>query len=393
MPRLDAQGRPDESLGLIALPVGVTTFFESGQDARRYKALLRQYDGGGTPTGLYDPDECARLADHVRPLVPGVYGGVSLEFRPDGPEGVAYKAIGPSPMLSRPALHFFKTRMVGLASACDIPVNQFAGYVRLPDEVLARAEKALRVYERPDIPGVVRKSLSPLVRLLKSTPSGRVTAPVRRPPAMPKPILKRVRKADEFMEEDEEFLMDDLPPEDMDPPPVDDVPADPMAMDDAADMPATAAAAMQGAQGVADVCAMVRDLMQKGEHIKGRKKLSALCDQLDKVAAEYQAVADMVLADVGDGDAETEADMPDEVAPVELDDEGMIEAKSLKGKRWRPMRAAFVKASVYRKAAKSPWKLSDLRPVSRKAKPGQVLVDADHLKTLEAIAAAVAGTK
>jgi len=355
LPVLNAERVPDERLGVISLPVGVTTFFESAADAGRH--TLRRFDTSGRVVGTYSADECARLADQVRPLVPNVFGGVSLEFRPDGPEGVAFKSLGKSPMLDRPAYHFTKTKMIGLASACDLPVNPVAGYSVADEATIARAEKALRLCERPSTLDVIRKSLRPLTALLKP-PSGRVTAPVRRDPQMSRTATppRRVTKAE--MYEDDPMAVG--PSEVMEE-------VDVMRDEDMGDdMPATAAAAMQGAQGAADLCNMIRDMAKKGEHVKGRKKLSAICDQLDKLAAEYQAVADMVLADVGDGEAMEETEMEADPMPVELDDDGGLLSKSLSATRWRPLRAAFVTPTVFKKAA--PWTPEQLK-TAKKAHP------------------------
>lgn len=353
LPILDANKQPDERLGMIRLPVGVTTFFKSSADAGRDAELLRKYDGRDRVVGLYSPDECAEYAEQTYPLVmDGTLSGTSLEFRPNGPEGVAFKSLGKSPMLDRPAYHFYSTDAIGFAAACYLPVNPVAGYSAASPETIARAEKAIRLCERPSTLDVIRKSLRPLTALLKP-PSGRVTAPVRRDNTMStKTAPWRVNKAELY----EDDMLETGPGE-----VVEGVAA---TEPDGDEMPATAAAAMQGAQGASDLCAMIRDMAKKGEHVKGRKKLAAICDTLDKIAAEYQSVADMVLADVGDGEemAETDADP----LPVETDDDGMIQAKSLSATRWRPLRAAFVAPAVFKKAA--PWTPEQLK-TAKKARP------------------------
>ena len=72
---------------------------------------------------------------------------------------------------------------------------------------------------------------------------------------------------------------------------------------------------------------------------------------------------------------------------VELDDDGGLVSKSLSATRWRPLRAAFVTPTVFKKAA--PWTPEQLK-TAKKAQPkppaGKVMVDAEHLKNLEALA-------
>lgn len=377
MPRLDAHGKPDEALGMIALPVGVTTFFESSADAARHTLRKFDQDGRVDPADpVWDADACARVADHVRPLVPGVFGGVSLEFRPDGPEGVSRKSIGYCKRLGRDSWHFIKTTMIGLASACEIPVNKFAGYVQPTAETLARAEKALRYCERPDSLDFIRKSLSPLVRVLTAKPNGRVVVPVKRGTTMGSAAtLERVKKAGMYGEPDG----DEMAP----PPPVDDpttVGDESMGEADSG-VTATAAAAFQASQGLLDLCDMLRQQVAKGEHVKGKKKLLALCDGLEKDAANAKAIGDMVTAEVGGKDDE-EAEVPDEPDAPETDEEGGIVDKSFGS--YRPQRVALIPSTG------SPWKASDLKPVvGRKAKPvpaGQVMVSEKYLRDLEAAA-------
>ncbi len=351
VPRLDANGQPDEQLGLIALPVGVTTFFDSAASAARH--TLRRFDNAGRVTGVYPPDECAALAEQVSGLVPGVYGGVSLEFRPAGPEGTAFKAIGAyRDDIGRRPCHFFKANMLGLASACELPVNRFAGYVTASDEVMEKAEKALKVCESPSTLAVIRKSLSWATAVLKASPTNRVTVPVRRDPPMSKtatkPATKPGRTAKAFPED--EMPVDDVAPVGDTPPLEEPAPASP-------DMKPTPAALFQIAQGLMDLCDQAEAMGEAGEHPKGLKLLAKHCQTARAMAAKIKADAESVAADVGGGEMADDYDTPEEADPVETDDDtGVIESKAFAG-RWRPAR--FVKAGT-------PYTSAHLR---KKAKP------------------------
>jgi len=374
LPILDANKQPDERLGMIRLPVGVTTFFKSAADAGRDAELLRKYDGRGRVVGLYSPDECAEYAEQTYPLVmDGTLSGTSLEFRPAGPEHVAFKSLGKSPMLDRDAYHFYRTEAIGFAAACYLPVNPVAGYSAASPETIARAEKALRLCERSSTLDVIRKSLRPLTQLLKP-PSGRVTAPVRREPQM-STATRRLKKAEEMY--DDEPLMETGPGEVVEEVAAVEPDGDEMApMGD--DMKPTPAALLQLAQSLKDACLMATDIAANGEHPGGKKALKKFCEQVAAMADKIAAMGDKVAADVDaddeaemDVDAEMDADAP----PVELDEDGGLMAKSFGATKWRPVR--IVKAT--------PYTLKHLK-AKRKAADGQVLVDAEHLKNLETLA-------
>ena len=366
LPILDANKQPDERLGMIRLPVGVTTFFKSAADANKDADLLRKYDGRGRQVGLYTPDECFAHAEQTYPLVmDGTLSGASLEFRPNGPEGVSYKSLGKSPLLNRPAYHFLTTDAIGFAAACYLPVNPVAGYTAADPETLARAEKALRLCEKPGTMDLIRKSLRPLTALLQP-PSGRVTAPVRRDkPMSTKTAPRRLAKAEMYDDEP----MDATGPGEV----VEEVEAPPMGDD----MKPTPAALFQFAQALKDACAMADDMAARGEHMQGVKALKKFCEQVDGIAAKVTAMAEKVAGAVAGEEVEidVDADMEADAPPVELDDEGGLMAKSLSAQKWRPIR--FVKAT--------PYTLKHLKG-KPKAAAGQVVVDAEHLKNLEALA-------
>lgn len=368
LPILNADKQPDERLGMIRLPVGVTTFFKSAADAAKDAELLRKYDGRGRSVGTYTPEECYQYAEQTYPLVmDGTLSGTSLEFRPKGPEGIAYKSLGKSPMLDRDAYHFYSTDAIGFAAACYLPVNPVAGYSVADEATIARAEKALRLCEKPGTLDVIRKSLRPLTQLLKP-PSGRVTAPVRRDPQMSRTATppRRVNKA-EMYEDD----MTAVGPNEV----VEETEVEAPIMGD--DMKPTPAALFQFAQALKDACAMADDMAARGEHMQGVKALKKFCEQVDGIAAKVTAMAEKVAGAVAGEEVEidVDADMEADAPPVELDDDGGLMAKSLSAQKWRPIR--FVKAT--------PYTLKHLKGKPKTA-AGQVVVDAEHLKNLEALA-------
>lgn len=172
MKSLTAAGKEPQDV-----PVGTTHFFSRSAELKGLS--LKRYDAAGRHIGHYSADECLRTAEEVYPLVAdGTLNGVSIEFRPGGPEGVAFKALGPSPLLDRPACHFWDWKGLGWAAACHLPVNPKAGYVVKSDTPLAyRAEKAFKLVHEGGIKfdpdGIIRKSLTPLAGLIQTT---RVTA-------------------------------------------------------------------------------------------------------------------------------------------------------------------------------------------------------------------------
>ena len=364
LPVIGKDGKPDESLGVIALPVGVTTFFDSARDAGRH--TLRKFDAAGNVAGVWGADECARYAEQTYPLVAdGTLSGVSLEFQPAGPENVAYKSLGRSPNLPRNAYHFFRTRALGYAAACELPVNPVAGYAPASPDVLAKAERALKAIERPGTLDLIRKSLSPLASLL-NPPSGRVTVGVSRgtPVTKTKPTPKRVVKADEFEEADAAPMAEPMPDGPVEAPP-------------ASDMKPTPAALFQLAQGLMDLCDQADAMGEAGEHVKGLKLLKKHCEALKNMAAKVKADAETVAADVGGGEMADDYETPDEPEAVETDDEGVMVSKSFGG--WRPERAVFKKAA--------PWTAHQLKKAKPAVPAGKAIVDADYLKQLEKIAA------
>jgi hypothetical protein len=370
MKSLDVNGRRCD------VPVGVTTFFQSAADLRGLRPVRR--DARGSVVGVWDADTCLEYAAQVAPLVAdGTLDGVSLEFRPAGPEGLAFKAIGPSPMLARPAYHIWAWEGVSWAAACHVPVNPDAGYARkafpYDDTPLApRIERAYKlVHERPNTLDLIRKSLTPLARLAR-TP-GRTTAAVRRPhPMATATHPKLLKKAEDYLPPpDDAMATPDAPP---DPPTAEAAPA--------SDMKPTPAALFQLAQTVLDAADMGEQMAAAGEHTGGLKLLARHCEAARTLAAKIKADAEKIAADVGgDAPAADEADADAEPEPVELDEEtGVLKSLAFDGRTWRPRR----------------WTAADLGPPLRKAKPAAppggidpadleiILADYKRLKAKEA---------
>ena len=110
---------------------------------------------------------------------------------------------------------------------------------------------------------------------------------------------------------------DTMPPEET--PPADDAGGD--------DVTATAKAAYDCCQMLTDGAAQIRDVMSKGEHVKGKAKLAKLLDELESMAGEAKAIGDMVTSDVGGAEPDGDEAEP-EPGPVETADDGEVVIKS-----------------------------------------------------------------
>lgn len=338
----------------VNLPVGTTTFFTKASDLRGLK--LPRYDGHGNVIGKYSADDCLRYAEQVAPLVlNGTMDGVSVEFRPRGPEGVAYKALGASPYLDRPACHFHEWDGLGWAAACRQPVNNNARYLKaFPDDLLARAEKAQKALKSNTLP-LIRKSLSPLVAVLESRLK---VVPVRTP------VLKKAGRydTDEAPEIDNEVDMEgmgddmggddtetpiDPTPGDMATEPTPDLNAEPMADDMAQSEPQpppSVAAGTDAAQSMIDAGQMVSDgldaalsVLQMSDNPAARNKMKALAEEARKEiqsvvkrhAAKLQKAADALAAKLASGDEQpVDDDAMDGPADVDTDESGMVIGKA-----------------------------------------------------------------
>lgn len=362
MPQLNAAGQPDESLPRIDLPIGTATFFDSAAEAARH--TLRAFDEVGQLVGVYKADDCARIAEQVYPLVPDIYSSVSMEFRPRGGAGVGFDWLEHNQRTGRRGRHFYSTDALGWAAACKRPVNRIAGYSPT-DHDMAIAEKAFRVFEWPGTDEFVRKSLDPIIGLLKHNPTNRVTSRGASMPATKPAPNGRVKKADEYQGDPNALPAAGPAPT----PESEAAPAGP-------DMKPTPAALFQLAQGIEDACAMAEQMGESGEHPQGLKDLAKLCEQGRALSAKAKSAGEKVASSQGGEEAAT--DDESEPEPVETDDDGGIVSKAFTG-QYRPARAVF-KAT--------PYTAAHLKKAKAAVPPGQTLIDSAELANLRTLAEA-----
>lgn len=242
-------------------------------------------------TTWFDPND-ALQSQVFRLVAEDALPGVSLEFRPIPRQ---FKAIGRSPIERRPAMEFFKGDVIRWTH-CASPVNEGATVAKSMSATgtdrLLTALSAKRVGSEPMHPTIF-KSLSQYL-------------PQRR--------LVRVEKS--------------MDPNDAAPTAYDDAaPEAPEAPAEEGGNP-TAQAANNIAQGLKDLAAQGRADIAKGEHKKGRQKLSQLCDDLDAMVEEALAVGQMVDKDLNGGDTTEpdgdEGEEPTEAPDSDADDEGIV---------------------------------------------------------------------
>jgi len=256
------------------------------------------------PVGTTQFTRGSRLAEQTYRLVADeIMTGVSLEFVPAGPLGVAYKSFGHrSPIEDRDAMEFLRWRGLGWAHTVR-PINPNARTLIRDDPALEKAMKVARdgTHAGSALHPLIRKAFAPLLTLPRAVP------------------VSPTRKAMN-------------PEDDLTAAPPTDAPMDaPVDADDGSDTPPTAKAAMDAAQGCSDLASAIRDAVRRSEHLRGKTKLLKLADDLESCAEEASAVGEMVLGDVG-GDGGDEPEEPaepdeggDEPAPDEPDDEAKAE--------------------------------------------------------------------
>jgi hypothetical protein len=281
--------------------------------------------GGRLPVGTtwFDPSD--RLQSQVFALCErDALPGVSLEFRPI--PGL-FKSRGFASRLPRPwpedACEFSRVSVLRW-SHCARPVNEGALTVTKSQ---AAADPLLSILSAGRVGG---EQLHPTI-----TKSLSQYHPKRR-------ALVRVEKA----MADETTAYDDEAPE----------VASPEPEADAGGATPTAQAAYDAGQMLSDACEQIEQALSKSEHVAGRKKLTALCDQLRKISEKAVAIGDQVAADVGgDGDMDEDDDEPEVPAEdMAADADGVLKAFSRTvRKAYRPNLKRFTTAEIQKAQAEA----------------------------------------
>lgn len=279
IPVLDDKGRPvgDER---VNVPVGRTEFFTKAADLNGL--TLKEFDAHGNATGrLYGKDYCLKLADQVARMVEdGAADGVSIEFRPKGVEGVAFKSLGRSPVLNRNAYEFLEWE--GLTYAhCSVPVNPSSRLVLSDDDVRTKVEKCIRWAERP---GLLPPVVASLDRIIKSFPKPTAKViPVTDPKARRRKAVGEIPPNTDDMagEQDDNYTFADDPDQAAD-----------LVNDGSDPVPVGVQAGMTFAQGVVDICKMLDQMAMKSDNPKLRKYFSKVCERATMLAKEVAGKVD-----------------------------------------------------------------------------------------------------
>lgn len=219
----------------------------------------------------------------------GIMTGVSIEFLP-----ITKKAIGPS--LTRGVAYRYEDyHLRGWTHCLNCPPVQQGAKV-LPETV----GKALDILNAGKIGN---DPLQPIIRKALS-----VYRDYPRPASVSVP--RQVVKA-----------MDDQYPDPTAAPPVDAMPPADVPPEDDGTTP-TAKVGYDLAQGLADLIARSRDELKKGEHVKGKAKLTKELDDLEARIAKVSAIADGVVSDVGGADGNPATPDTDEDAEPDADESG-----------------------------------------------------------------------
>lgn len=335
-------GRGSVSLKALTLngethPVdyGETRFFQSASDIKGLQFIKREV-GTYKPIGTYTHKAILQAASQVERLVrDDVATGVSVEFKAAGPKGQAFWDLDEwSELEGRSCRHY--ENWIGLTYAHALqPVNPGARTVLTADD--AHIEKAVRIAQTKRIGSeqlcdIVYKAFLPF----KAIPSNRVT----------------VRVESKAMDDE----LSDIPPV-----------GGTVAMDeeqtsDMSEGPTPAVrTCIEGAQMLLDLCDQLEASIGQSEHKKARKYVTKIIAELQATADEMNAMGEKVRADLEDldegpkdeaaetsGDTEEDAgedieekalpdlDVPEEIAPIERDDDGYIVCKSFPN--WKPRR-------------------------------------------------------
>lgn len=312
--RADIQYEPLVDKGRTwSVPVGTSHFAQSAQDFRNID--LRRVDHKGRTVGHYSVDDGLRTAADVWEMVAaGLADGVSLDLTP-------YKAhtkrVGKAmnPISGRYPADFLRCKGEGYAH-CVEPVSLNARILKSLRTLPAKVDRLIVAAQSGKVGAhllgaPVRKSLAPYLALAQTLPRS-----------------VRVEKA---MNEDDPLP---LPPDTEDAALAGD-PGDDMGDDTTP----TAKAAYDIAQGLLDLATAGKDLLAKGEHVKGRTKLTKLLADLEAVAEEASAIGDMVAGDLSDDEPDgDEVPESEEPAELETEDDGALVTKSL----YKPQRFKLV---------------------------------------------------
>lgn len=255
---------------------------------------LTRRDRNGNPVGTWAVKDCLDAAEDVWPLIRDQLApGLSLEFT--GLSGGVER--GRKSFVSGRDQRVFRRYVVHGWAHTPQPTNRMANLFE-PEQV----EKAWRDVAERGRSELVRKSFSDALAALRLKPSAVPVTPHRSKKAM-----------------DENDPMADAAVTDAPPPE-----AQPAVEDDT---PPTAKAAYDAAQGCEDLASMIEDAVKKSEHVKGKAKILKLVEKLRSISADANAVAEMVLGDVGGGDAgdDGDTDFDAEDGPDEPDDDDPTE--------------------------------------------------------------------
>lgn len=286
----------------ITVPVGITKWFEKAAD-------LNDIDLRG-----YTVNRCLSAADQTRAAVEyGAMTGVSMEFQPAGPEGIAYHPTGAwSELARRKAFDFNQWNGLGWAHAM-MPKNPNARtlVMDMPAEQLEKCVKIARdgKINNLTLDPIFVKAFAPYAAIDRKT-------------------IVRVEKAVAPVDDPNEFEPMPGDPNDVDGDGIED------------NTPQTAKAAYDAVQQVSDALANLRGVLAKSEHMKAKAALSKHADRIEKELESMQGVGDMVHNEVNGTGDEVEGEEVPEGDEAEGGDEADTPAEGEGGESETPEAAA-----------------------------------------------------
>jgi hypothetical protein len=260
----------------------------------RYAVELKAMREGPIPFGTTHFSNSRLGTQTFRLVEDGTLDGVSIEFTL---RKGCYSELGPSPLENRPAYRVESCTGLGWVH-CVTPVNP--GALVLKALHSAAAERATRVVRDGRV-GVEEAHPLILKALSRFAPGKSTTVTSG---------FARVEKAmADSPEMEPAYEPEDAAPE-------------------AAEGTPTAQAAYTLSQGLEDLCGQVKELLGKGEHVKGKAKLNRVLEDLEDAKAAALEAAKLVEADTGDkADDESEPE-PEPLADdaTDADDDGYLKA-------------------------------------------------------------------